>query len=113
MASIQDVSSQAFDAVIRDSQVPVLVDFWADWCAPCKAMEPLLEEIDQLLGGRVRFVKVNVDEARQIAIRYHIQSVPTLLVFQEGRPVDTITGLPVRATAASRGTSTISKEAIL
>lgn len=102
MPGIQDVSSQAFDAVIRDSQVPVLVDFWADWCAPCKAMEPMLEEMDQLLGGRVRFVKVNVDQARQIAIRYHIQSVPTLLVFQAGRPVDTIMGVPPRFTLRDR-----------
>lgn len=102
MAGIQDVSSQAFDTVIRDSQVPVLVDFWADWCAPCRAMEPMLVEMDQLLGGRVRFVKVNVDEARQIAIRYHIQSVPTLLVFQAGRPVDTITGVPPRFTLRDR-----------
>jgi thioredoxin 1 len=102
MASIQDVSSQHFDAVIRDSQVPVLVDFWADWCAPCKAMEPMLEEMSTLLGSRVRFVKVNVDEAQQIAIRYRIQSVPTLLVFQEGRPVDSITGVPPRMNLQDR-----------
>ncbi len=102
MAGIQDVSSQHFETVIKDSQVPVLVDFWADWCAPCKAMEPMLEEMSDLMGGKVRFVKVNVDEARQIATRYHIQSVPTLLVFQEGRPVDTITGVPPRMSLRDR-----------
>ncbi len=102
MAVIQDLDVQSFDTVIRESQVPVLVDFWADWCAPCKTMEPILEEISGLLGGKVHFVKVNVDEARQIAIRYRIQSVPTLLVFQKGRPVDTITGVPPRFSLVSR-----------
>lgn len=102
MHQIQDVSSQHFDTLIRESQVPVLVDFWADWCAPCKAMEPMLKEMSELMGGKVRFVKVNVDEARQIATRYHIQSVPTLLVFQEGRPVDTITGVPPRMNLLDR-----------
>ncbi len=102
MPAIPDVSSQHFDSIIKDSQVPVLVDFWADWCAPCKTMEPMLQEMNELMGGRVHFVKVNVDEARQIASRYHIQSVPTLLVFQEGQPVDTITGVPPRLNLLDR-----------
>ncbi len=102
MSAIPDLSSQHFEAVIKDSQVPVLVDFWADWCAPCKTMEPMLQEMNELMGGRVHFVKVNVDEARQIASRYHVQSVPTLLVFQKGRPVDTITGVPPRLNLLDR-----------
>ena len=102
MPGIQDISSQHFDTVIQDSQVPVLVDFWADWCGPCKTMEPMLQEMSELMGSRVRFVKVNVDEARQLASRYHVQSVPTLLVFQEGRPVDTITGVPPKMALIDR-----------
>lgn len=102
MSDIQDVSSQHFETVIQDSQVPVLVDFWADWCGPCRAMEPMLEEMSELMGGRVRFVKVNVDEARALASRYHVQSVPTLLVFQSGRPIDTITGVPPRTALIDR-----------
>ena len=102
MAAIRDLDVQSFDDVISESQVPVLVDFWADWCAPCKAMEPMLEEISGLMGEKVNFVKVNVDEARKLAIRYHIQSVPTLLVFRKGRPVDTITGVPPRYNLVSR-----------
>lgn len=102
MAVIQELDMRSFDSVISESQVPVLVDFWADWCAPCKAMEPMLDEICGLLGEKVHLVKVNVDEARQIAIRYHIQSVPTLLVFNNGRPVDTITGVPPRYNLVSR-----------
>ena len=102
MAVIQGLTSSDFDAIIKESQVPVIVDFWADWCAPCKAMEPMLEEICGLLGEKVHLVKVNVDEARQIAIRYHVQSLPTLLVFHDGRPVDSITGVPPRYNLVNR-----------
>jgi len=102
MASIQELNTQNFDDVIGQSEVPVLVDFWADWCVPCKAMEPLLEEISGLMGGRIQFAKVNVDHARNIAIRYQISSVPTLLVFNGGRPVDSITGVPPRYNLVSR-----------
>ena len=102
MAEIPNLDSSNFDAVIRESEVPVLVDFWADWCAPCKAMEPMLQELSGEMGEKVSFAKVNVDQARQIAMRYHIQSVPTLLVFQGGRPVDTITGVPPRFNLVSR-----------
>jgi thioredoxin 1 len=102
MASIQELNTKNFDDVITHSEVPVLVDFWADWCGPCKAMEPLLEEISGLLGERIQFAKVNVDHARNIAIRYQIQSVPTLLVFNGGRPVDSIAGVPPRYNLMSR-----------
>ena len=102
MAVMQDLDYQNFDTVIQESQVPVLVDFWADWCAPCKAMEPMLEEISSIMGEKIHFVKVNVDEARKIAIRYRIQSLPTLMVFQNGRPVDSISGVPPRYNLVSR-----------
>jgi thioredoxin 1 len=102
MAVIQEMKTNDFETIINESQVPVLVDFWADWCAPCKAMEPMLEEICGLLGEKVQLLKVNVDEARQIAIRYHVQSLPTLLVFNHGRPVDSITGVPPRYNLVNR-----------
>jgi thioredoxin 1 len=102
MAAIRNLDAQNFDDVIQESQVPVLVDFWAEWCSPCKTMEPMLEEISSLMGEKVSFVKVNVDQARKLAIRYQIRSVPTLLVFQKGRPVDTITGVPPRYNLVSR-----------
>ena len=102
MAVIRDIDAGNFDTVIQESQVPVLVDFWADWCAPCKAMEPMLEEISGLMGSKIKFVKVNVDEARKIAIRYHVQSLPTIMVFDGGRPVDAITGVPPRFNLVSR-----------
>jgi len=96
------LDSNSFDNVISDSETPVIVDFWADWCAPCKSMEPMLEEMSQLMGGRLRFAKVNVDEHRDLAIRYEVKSLPTLLVFEKGRPVDTITGVPPRYSLISR-----------
>ena len=102
MPNIQDLDNDNFESVIRESQVPVLVDFWAEWCAPCKTMDPMLEEISGLMGERISFAKVNVDLSRQIAIKYHIQSVPTILVFRKGRPVDTITGVPPRYNLVSR-----------
>jgi thioredoxin 1 len=102
MAIAQDMGIRDFEAIIRDSQVPVIVDFWANWCAPCKAMEPMLDEICGLLGEKVQLVKVNVDEDRQIAIRYHVQSLPTLLVFEKGRPVDSISGVPPRYNLVNR-----------
>ena len=102
MAAIRDLDDKNFDDMIQESQVPVLVDFWAEWCTPCKTMEPMLEEISSLMGEKVSFVKVNVDQARKLAIRYQIRSVPTLLVFQKGRPVDTITGVPPRYNLVSR-----------
>jgi len=102
MPLIQDVDTQNFDEVIQSADVPVLVDFWADWCGPCKTMQPMLEELSDLMDGKVQFVKLNVDKARNIAIRYRIQSVPTLLVFQEGRPIDSITGVPPRYNLVSR-----------
>ena len=77
------ITDASFDETIDAGDRPVLVDFWADWCAPCKTMEPMLEEISNLLSGRIHFVKVNEDSARQIAVRYHIQSVPTLLDFNK------------------------------
>ena len=102
MDKLLPLDSNSFDNVISDSETPVIVDFWADWCAPCKSMEPMLEEMSQLMGGRLRFAKVNVDEHRDLAIRYEVKSLPTLLVFEKGRPVDTITGVPPRYSLISR-----------
>ena len=102
MDKLLPLDSNSFDNVISDSETPVIVDFWADWCAPCKSMEPMLEEMSQLMGGRLRFAKVNVDEHRDLAIRYEVKSLPTLLVFEKGRTVDTITGVPPRYSLISR-----------
>ena len=102
MQKLPNLDTESFDNVVTDSKTPVVVDFWADWCSPCKSMEPMLEEVSDLIGGRLKFVKVNVDNNRDLAIRYQVKSLPTLLVFQEGRPVDAITGVPPRFNLMNR-----------
>jgi thioredoxin 1 len=99
---LQSLNAQNFDQVVLDSETPVIVDFWADWCVPCKSMEPMLEEMSDLMGGKLRFAKVDVDQHRELAIRYEVKSLPTLLIFEKGRPVDTISGVPPRYSLISR-----------
>ena len=102
MDKLQSLNAQNFDQVVLDSETPVIVDFWADWCVPCKSMEPMLEEMSDLMGGKLRFAKVDVDQHRELAIRYEVKSLPTLLIFEKGRPVDTISGVPPRYSLISR-----------
>jgi len=81
-----------FDALIAGS-VPVLVDFWADWCMPCRMLTPVIEQLGDKYDGRAIVAKVNVDEHQEIAARFGVQSIPTVIVFKNGEIVDTIVGL--------------------
>lgn len=87
------LTSENFDAEVLQSQVPVLVDFWATWCGPCMMLAPTVEAIAEEADGRYKVGKVNVDEQSALAMRFGIESIPTLMVFKEGKLVKTAVGL--------------------
>jgi thioredoxin 1 len=94
MASTDVVILQdgTFDKEVLKSDIPVLVDFWAVWCGPCKAVAPAVEELAKQYKGKVKIAKMDVDEHQQVPQQYGIRSIPTLLLFKGGRVVDTIVG---------------------
>ena len=81
---ITNLSSATFDETVNGSAAPVVVDFWAEWCGPCKVIAPVLEELASELGDKVNITKLNVDDNPDIAMRYNVMSIPTLLVFEGG-----------------------------
>lgn len=91
--NITELDSGSFDSAISDASVPVVVDFWAPWCGPCKAIAPILEELAVELGDKVKICKVNVDNNSEIAGKFEIRAIPTLLIFKDGAVAETIVGL--------------------
>jgi thioredoxin 1 len=92
VGSTRAVTDANFATDVLQSDTPVLVDFWAEWCAPCRKVEPVLEEIANEMGDRVRIVKLNIDENPETARAYRVMSVPTLTVFKGGEPVQSVAG---------------------
>ena len=92
MAKPRDVSDTTFDQEVIKASRPVLVDFWAPWCGPCRMVAPVVEELAQEYDGKVEFVKLNTDDNPNTAVKYGIRSIPTLLVFKGGQPVGQIIG---------------------
>jgi thioredoxin 1 len=92
MKTTVDVTEQSFEQEVLKSAQPVLVDFWAQWCGPCKMLAPLLEEIATEQSGNVKVAKVNLDENAKLAEQYRVQAIPTLLYFAEGKVMDTTVG---------------------
>ena len=82
---IRNVSDAEFEAEVLKSSEPVLVDFWAEWCGPCKMISPVLDELADAYDGKLKIAKVNVDENRATAVKYHVRSIPMLLLFKDGQ----------------------------
>ena len=90
------LTSANFDAEVKTSNGPIVVDFWAEWCGPCRMVAPVLEKLSEEYAGRVRIGKVNVDEQSSLASKYGIQSIPTLLIFKGGKVVEQFVGATTR-----------------
>lgn len=90
--ALTNVNLDNFESQVLKSDKPVLVDFWAEWCGPCKALAPLLDEISQEVGENANVVKVNVDEAGELAQKYGIRGIPTLIFFKDGEARNTLVG---------------------
>lgn len=86
------VTDAEFEKEVMQSSTPVLVDFWAEWCPPCKALAPTLEEIAQEMNGKVKILKLDVDENQNSAAKFGIRSIPTMILFKNGQAVDQIMG---------------------
>lgn len=90
--AVLDVTDKNFETEVLKSDLPVLVDFWAEWCGPCKAVGPVVNEIAEELKEKLKVVKINVDDAQDLSGKYQIMSIPTLLVFKGGEVVEQIVG---------------------
>ncbi|HEY9781870.1 MAG TPA: thioredoxin [Leptolyngbyaceae cyanobacterium] len=101
MSSVAQVTDSTFEQEVLNSELPVLIDFWAPWCGPCKMVAPVVEEVATQYDGQVKVVKLDTDQNPQIAKQYSIRSIPTLMIFKGGQLVDTIVGAVPKTTLST------------
>jgi thioredoxin 1 len=92
MGNVLNVTEASFEQEVQKASLPVLVDFWAPWCGPCKTLGPVIEELAGEYEGKVKVVKVNTDDCPQIAQQFHISGIPTLILFKNGEPLEQMVG---------------------
>jgi thioredoxin 1 len=102
ISNVQPVTKNDFESKVLESSLPVVIDFWADWCAPCHRVSPILEDLAGDYAGRIRVAKVNVDEEVELAARYGVRAMPTFLFLRDGKVVDQLTGARPRSDFEAR-----------
>ena len=93
MANLLEVTDETFDAEIMKSEIPAMVDFWAEWCGPCKALAPVIDDLATTYAGKVKVGKVDTDANREISVRFSVSAIPTVILFDKGEIVEKFVGL--------------------